>query len=305
MIDYKKIFKSRRVRMMILSTLSWVPDPLILRLQYYLQTGEKLHLRKPVKFNEFLQAYKLYYRNPLMQRCVDKNEVREYIKEKGLEEALVPKIGIYDSADEIDFDSLPEKFVIKTTDGGGSNEVIVCRDKSWEDFIKIREKVNGWMKSPKPKKHIAREWAYENSYPRRIIIENLLEDEIQKNDIDDFKFFCFNGKFKILEWHKDRSSNHSAAHYDENLKYLPDFYTYENMHADHPLPSNIEEMVSVAEKLASDFPFVRVDLYNVGGKIYFGELTFYPASGYFVYRPEKINTWLGSFFTYPFVSPSK
>lgn len=302
MIDYRKIFKSRSVRMLILSALSWVPSSLMLRLQYYLQTGERLHLKRPVKFNEFLQCYKLYYRDPLMQKCVDKHEVKDYVKEKGLEDTLIPEIGVYNKTEDIDFNGLPQKFVMKTTDGGGSNEVFVCRDKTGVDLAELQKKIKGWFKSPKPRRHIGREWAYENNYPRRIIIEQLLEDEVQQKDIDDFKFFCFNGKMKVLEWHKDRSSRHSAAHYDENLNYLPEFYTYENMHADHPLPDNIKEMVKVAETLAEDFPFVRVDLYNVGGKIYFGELTFYPASGYFVYRPEEINTWLGSFFPYPFNS---
>lgn len=300
MIDYRKITGSRKMRMMILSFLSWMPDELMLMLQYYLQTGELLHLKNPIKFNEHLNAYKLYYRNPLMQKCVDKVEVREYVKDKGLEHLLVPPIGVYDSADEIDFHKLPDKFVIKTSDGGGSNEVVVVRDKGKEDLNNLKKKIEGWMTFRRPKKHIAREWAYENNFPRKIIVEQLLENPEGDPCIDDFKFFCFNGKYKVLEWHKDRFTKHSAAHYDENLNYLPEFYTYKHMHSDHPLPENIKEMVEVAEKLSEDFPFVRVDLYNVGGKIYFGEMTFYPASGYFVYRPEEINTWLGSFFTYKF-----
>lgn len=300
MFDYRKVTGSRNLRRHILAALSWLPDKLMLRIQYYLQTGEMLHLKNPVKFNEHLQAYKIFYRNPEMHRCVDKVEAREFVKQKGLDNILVPFVGVYDSAEDVDFTKLPEKFVIKTSDGGGSNEVAVVRDKQKEDLGALREKIQGWMKFPKPKKHIGREWAYENGYPRRLIVENYLEDQAQGQDIDDFKFFCFNGKYKVLEWHKDRNTNHSAAHYDENLKYLPEFYTYKNMHSDHPLPDNIKEMVRVAETLSEGFPFVRVDLYNVNGKIYFGEMTFYPASGYFVYRPEEINTWLGSFFTYSF-----
>lgn len=261
-----------------------------------MQTGERLHLKNPIKFNEFIQLYKLHYKNPLMHKCVDKFEAREFIKERGLESFLVPLIGVYDSVEEIDFKGLPDKFVVKTTDGGGSVEVKVVHEKGKEDLEKLRKELQEWMKFPKPRKHIGREWAYENDYPRRIIIEELLENNDGNPDIDDFKFFCFGGKYKVLEWHKDRNTNHSAAHYDENLNFLPEFYTYKVMHKDHPLPDNIGEMVKIAEKLSEGFPFVRVDLYNVNGKIYFGEMTFYPASGYFVYRPEEINTWLGSFF---------
>lgn len=296
MIDYRKILGTRKFRMAFLNLLSWMPDKLMLRIQYFMQTGEKLHLKNPEKFNEYLQIYKLDYKNPTMHKCVDKYQVREFIKEKGLGDLLVPLIGIYDSVEKIDFNALPEKFVIKTTDGGGSVEVKVVRSKKEEDIDKLKKELQGWMKFPKPKKHIAREWAYENGYPRQLIIEELLENKDGNPDIDDFKFFCFGGKYRVLEWHKDRNTNHSAAHYDENLNYLPEFYTYKVMHKDHPLPDNIKEMVSVAETLSKDFPFVRVDLYNVNGKIYFGEMTFYPASGYFVYRPEEINTWLGSFF---------
>lgn len=300
MFDYRKIIGSRKLRTRILSYLSWVPDPLMLRFQYFTQTGEILHLNHPVKFNEFLQAYKLYYRDPLMHRCADKVAVREFIKEKGFEDNLVPLLGVYNKADDIDFNDLPDKFVIKTSDGGGSNEVLICKNKSRENIDRIRLKINDWLSCPKPKKHIAREWAYDNNYPRQILIEEFLHDKYQPDEIDDFKFFCFQGKFKVLQWHKDRSIAHKAAHYDENLNFLPEIYTYESMHSDNPMPENIKEMINMAEKLAEGFPFVRVDLYNVGGKIYFGEMTFYPASGYFVYRPENVNVWLGSFFKYPF-----
>lgn len=300
MFDYRKITGTRDLRKRILSSLSWVPDKLMLRIQYFLQTGEKLHLKHPKKFNEFIQCYKLNYHDPEMFRCVDKLEVRNVVKEKGLEDTLVPLYKVYDKAEDIKPEELPEKFVIKASDGGGGNEVLICREKTEEKISEILSKSKEWMHFKRPKKHIGREWAYQNDLPRKIIVEKLLENPDGSKDIDDFKFFCYDGKFRVLEWHKDRSTAHSAAHYDENLHYLPDFYTYAVMHKDHPLPDNIKEMVEIAEKLSEGFPFVRVDLYNVAGKIYFGELTFYPASGYFVFRPNDVNTWLGSFFNYPF-----
>lgn len=300
MIDYRKITGTRDLRRWILSTLSWWPDKLIVSLQYYLQTGKKLHLKKPVRFNEKLQAYKLYYHDPLMLECTDKVITREFVKNKGLEKVLVPYLKVYDKAEDIDYENLPDKFVIKTSDGGGSNEVIVCHHKDEEMINNLKKKTAEWMKFPRPKKHIAREWAYQNNYPRRIIVEPLLE-ESGKQDIDDFKFYCFNGKFRFLQWHKDRTGDHRAAHYDENGKFLPDVYIfYPTFDKAQPLPDNFDEMVKVAEKLSEDFPFVRVDLYNVNGKIYFSELTFYPASGYYTYCPEYVDEWLGSFFEYPF-----
>lgn len=296
MFDYRKILGTRKLRMKVLSGLSWLPDSVMLKVQYFMQTGERLNLKNPKKFNEYLQAYKLYYRNPEMQRCADKVEVREFVKEKGLENILIPLIGVYNKPEDIDFEKLPDKFVVKASDGGGGNEVLICREKSEKFIEESKKKIQEWMNRSRPRKHIAREWAYENDFARKILIEELLEDPSELPDVDDFKFFCYNGKYKVLEWHKDRSTNHSAAHYDENLQYLPNFYTYKVMHSDHPLPENIGEMVKVAEKLSEGFPFVRVDLYNIGGKIYFGEMTFYPASGYFVFRPDEINIWLGSFF---------
>lgn len=288
--------------MTILSAMQWFPDSWMVRVQYYLQTGKKLRLKNPVTFNEKLQAYKLYYRNPEMLRCTDKVTVRDYVKEQGLENILVPLIGIYNGWEEINTAELPEEFVVKSSDGGGGNEVIFCRKKSAETLSEIKEKVKRWISSPKPKKHIAREWAYDNHHPRKIIIETLLKQKNGAKDIDDFKFYCSYGKFRFLQWHKDRSTpQHKAAHFDENLNFLPEVTVYyPTFEKPEPFPANIREMIEVAEKLSRQFPFVRVDLYNVEGKIYFGEMTFYPASGYFQYDPPYVNEMLGSFIPYPF-----
>lgn len=299
MFDYRKFTISRNFRIYLLSLLSWMPDALMIRVQYLIQTGHFLHLKQPKTFGEIMQAYKLYYRNPEMHRCVDKGEVRSYVREKGYEDILVPLYGLYDSPEKIDFGKLPKSFIMKTTDGGGNNEVKIIRDKALTSESELKDMAQKWMQSPKPKKHIAREWAYENEIPRKILIEQLLQQP-GKIDIDDYKFFCYDGKFKVLEVHRDRSTQHTAGHYDANLNYLSHIKIYKDPLKDQELPQNIGEMIKIVEKLSEGFPFVRVDLYNVRGKIYFGEMTFYPASGYFVYRPESVNTWLGSFFKYPF-----
>lgn len=289
--------------MMILSAMQWVPDKTMVRLQFLLQTGRRLRLKNPESFNEKMQAYKLFYRDPVMLACTDKLEVRKYVKDKGLEEILVPLHQVAEGWEEIDFEKLPEKFAIKTSDGGGGHEVIVCPDKkalNKEDFLKT---LRGWMEAPKPKKHIAREWAYQNGLPRRILVEQILEDPVDPSkDIDDFKFFCFNGKYKIMQLHKDRRGNHKAGFWDENLNFIENVnILYPTFDKDVPkLPDNIKEMVEVAEKLSKGFPYVRVDLYNIGGKIYFSELTFYPASGYIPFNPYSFDLRLGTYFPYPF-----
>lgn len=279
--------------------MNWLPDSLMLQIQYFLQTGKRLRIKNAKTFGEHIQAYKLYYRNPLMHQCVDKVEVRNYVQRKGLEEILVPIIGIYQKPEEIDFEKLPDNFIIKSSDGGGNNEVKICRGKNEKEIEDLKPIIKEWIRAPRPKKHIAREWAYENNIQRRILIEQLLEQP-GKKDIDDYKFFCYNGKFQVLELHRNRSTNHQAGHFDRDLNYLDHVKIYPIPLGDKTLPGNIGEMIKIAEKLAEGFPFVRVDLYNVEGKIYFGEMTFYPASGYFVYQPEEVNDWLGSFFEYPF-----
>ena len=129
-MDYKKIFKSRRLRKKILNFLGFVPDSVMLKLQYKIKTGRKLNLKNPKRFTEKLQWYKINYRNNLLHTCVDKFEVREYVKKCGLESILNNCFGVYDTYDEIDFDTLPNRFVIKKTNGGGGLNVIICKDKS-------------------------------------------------------------------------------------------------------------------------------------------------------------------------------
>lgn len=296
-MNYRKIIRSRTLRVKILTYLSWIPDSIMLRLQYRLQTGRKLNLKNPKRFTEKLQVYKLKYRNLDMLRCTDKYEVRNYIKEKGLGEYLIPLIGVYDSVDKIDFNSLPDQFVAKSTDGGGGNQVFLCKDKGSISVSKFKETLNGWMTARKAKKSSGREWAYENDYPRRIIIEELIGSS--KNDLHDYKFFCFKGKIGIVYGISDRKVGQSAQFgiYDKNFKKL-EVDRCDERHQEKPLekPVNYEEMVRIVEKLSADFPHVRVDLYNVDGKIYFGELTFYDGSGYMKFNPDSFDRELGDLF---------
>lgn len=304
-MNYRNIIKSRDLRIKILSHLGWVPDGLMLRLQYWLQTGRKLDLKHPKRFTEKLQLYKMKYRNPDMLRCTDKYEVRKYIEEKGMGNHLIPLIGIYDKVDDIDFNALPQQFVAKTTDGGGGNQVLICKNKDKLSEKYFRERLDGWMSMPQQKKPSGREWAYENNFPRRIMIEELISENpkvrYQNNALDsdhpllDYKIFCFNGTPKFL--YISDTPNHEIVFLDMDWNILPFGRTDYNLLKDIPAkPDNLTEIIDVAKRLSKGFPHVRVDLYNVQNHIYFGELTFYTASGYIPFTPDSVDFDLGRFF---------
>lgn len=295
-MNYKKIIKSQQLRFKILEMLKWVPDSWMLPLQYKIKLGRWPNMKTPKRWTEKLQLYKMYYRNPALPRCVDKYEVRNYIEEKGLSEHLVQLYGVWGNANDIDFDNLPKSFILKTTDGGGGETVLLVRDKTKEDYDFIRKKINSWL----GRKNVdaGREWAYTGIKKSQIIAEELL---INKNNpdagIEDFKILCFNGEPKYIIVDKDRYIDHKRNFYTTNWdrKYVTtDHEQFEN---EYPKPDNLDKMLEIARRLSEDFPFVRVDLYNVDGKIYFGELTFYPWTGYVQFTPDEFDFELGDYFT--------
>jgi len=296
-MDYKKIISSERLRFAILQALSFVPDSWMLKLQYRIKMGFWPDMKHPQRYTEKLQLYKMYYRNPLLCRCVDKFEVREYVKSKGLERILNTCYGCYDRADEIDFQALPSKFVAKTTGGGGGRNVLIVREKDSKAWPAQSALLNKWTRVVAA--CYGREWAYYGIKTNRIIVEELLEDQDNADgSIDDFKFMCFNGKFKCLWIDKSRYSDHHRGFWDEHLSFLEGVYSDHDTFSVPPeLPHNIRDMVKVAEKLSEDFPYARVDLYNIKGRIVFGEITFYPWSGYVKFTPDEFDYRLGSYFT--------
>ena len=292
-MDYKKIFRSQKVRFLILKFLSFVPDSVMLRLQYRIKMGLKLNLDDPKRFTEKLQWYKIYHRDPLMGTCVDKYEVRKYIESKGLGDTLNKLYCVCSDPDEIDFAALPDRFVVKTTDGGGGENIFICRDKSSLNVEELKTKLRSW----KDKKNVnpGREWAYTLIKESRYIVEEYLENEVNPEaGISDYKFFCFNGKPHCIAYDIDRYIGHKRNFYDvewNNLHVTTDCETFDDSLM--PRPEGLEDMCKVAEILSQDFPFVRVDLYYIKGKVYFGELTFYPWSGYVKYKPEEFDYQLG------------
>lgn len=292
-MDYKKIFKTPEAREAALNIVRFIPDKLMLRIQYWIKLGRIMHLKNPERFTEKLQWYKLNYKNPIMSKCVDKYTVREYIKEKNLEEILVKLYAKYNSIDEVEWDKLPSQFVIKTTNGGGGANVAVCKDKAKLDIEPLKRSLKA--KTIKSRTG-GREWAYYGLKPGIVVEELLVNRERPEAGIDDYKFFCYSGKAKYVVVDIDRYIGHKRNFYDmewNNLHVTSDCPACDR---EIPKPENLEAMVEVAEKLSEGFPFVRVDLYNVGGKIYFGELTFYPWSAYVQFVPDSFDYKFGEDF---------
>ena len=294
-MDYKKLLKNQNTRFKILNMLSWVPDKTMVKLQYRIKTGRKLNLKNPQRFTEKLQWYKLYYRNPLMHQCVDKYEVRKYIESKGLESILNELYGLYSTPEEIDFDSLPNKFVVKTTSGSGGQNVFICEDKDKLDTEELKNKLKYWLKL-NPKKSFGREWAYEGTN-NRIIIEKYLEgNDDNLSGVNHYKLFCYNGKVEYIVLDGDRYIKHKRNFYDKNWNYIDIQSDCDKLGDTIKKPKMLNEMIKTAEQIAGEFPFVRVDLYCIKNKIYFGEMTFYPWTGYVQYDPDSFDYDLGKDF---------
>ena len=194
-MDYKKIFRTRELRYRILRMLRFIPDEPMIKIQYRIKTGRKLNLKTPKRYTEKLQWYKLYYKNPEMIRCVDKYDVREYVKEHGLEEILVDNYGVFDMAEDIRWDELPNSFVMKDTLGGGGNSVRIVADKKDTDLGKLKEIAKKWTERQVIKHTGGREWPYSAGKKHRVIFERYLTETNEQSSIVDYKFFCFNGQF--------------------------------------------------------------------------------------------------------------
>lgn len=297
-MDIKRLVHCQSLRHRLLRMFSWLPDSVMLPIQYYLILHRWPNMKHPNRFTEKIQCYKAYYRNPQMLDCVDKYKVRKYVKDKlGTDVYLNTLYQICDRAEEIDFESLPNQFVIKTTDGGGGDNVYICRDKALIDKKSLCRKINSWRNKNYPV--ISREWAYRGAKQSRIIVEEFLSSsEYPDRDIFDYKFMCFNGKVKFFWVDIDRFANHKRFFYNENMEAIKDIvWDYPASDGCFVLPKNIQDMILIAEKLSEDFPFARIDLYNISGKIVFGEITFYPASGYTQAIPDSFDYKLGSYFT--------
>ncbi len=293
--------------------LRFLSDEKLLKLIYWAKYGKKLNLENPKSFNEKIQWLKLYNRNPEYTKMVDKYEVKEYLKSLIGEEYIIPNYGVWDKFDEIDFDKLPNQFVLKCThDSGG---LIVCKDKSKLDIKKAKKIIN---RSLKANYFIfGREWAYKDVKPR-IIAEKFIETTKNKIDISDkeiieseelqsniglldYKFICCEGKVKglfmdigLIGSNGGHAKEYFRNVYDRDFNLLPVLETRENYPQKINKPINYDKMIELAEKISKNIPFLRVDLYNVNGTIMVGELTFYHGSGLSnVFKPVEWDEVLG------------
>lgn len=296
-MDYKRIFKSRSVRLTILNLLGFIPDKLMIKIQYRIKTGRKLNLKNPQRYTEKLQWYKLNCRDQLMKECVNKYLVRDYVKRQELDFLLVDCYGLFDSFKQIDFTILPSQFVVKDTLGGGGNSVYIVKDKNKLDYNDLKSKCDSWMKKyGLNRKNPGREWPYENQ-ENKIIVEEYIESE--NGELDDFKFFCFNGKVSYIYVITDRKLGDkvSLGIFDCNFNQINAYRKDENrLNKEYKKPINFDKMIKYAEILSRPFSHARIDLYNVDGKIYFGEITFFDGSGYMKYDPDDFDYILGKDF---------
>lgn len=268
--------------------LRFLPDKTYLQIYYFLRLKKFCNFKHPKTFNEKLNWLKVNDHNPLYTKLVDKCGVKEYVAELIGEEYVVPTLGIWDSFDEIDFDKLPNQFVLKCTHD--SEGLVICKDKSKLNRAEAKAKIEAALKFNFY--YIGREWPYKNVKPR-IIAEKFMVDETGW-DLKDYKIFCFNGKPVYIEVDYNRSVKHMLNAYDLNWNFL-DFCdkSPNNKDADIPKPQRLDDMLKIAEKLSEGFTFLRVDMYSIYDRIYCGELTLYPGSGFIQFNPPETDAELG------------
>lgn len=265
-----------------------LPDGIYIQLYYFAHFKKLCNLNKPRTYNEKLNWLKLHDRNPLYTTMVDKYEAKQYVTKIIGEGYTIPTLGIWNCFEDIDFDRLPNQFVLKCTHD--SEGLVIVRDKSKFDVEAARNRITEALKQNFY--YIGREWPYKNVKPR-IIAEQYMEDHID-GDLRDYKFFCFDGEPKMMFIASDRSSGKTKFdYYDLEFNHLDITQKYPN--ASRPLrkPDTFDQMIETAKRLSAGFPHVRVDFYEVDGKMYFGELTFYHFSGFMPFKPEKWDRVLG------------
>ena len=268
---------------------SLIPDKWYLKWYYKKVFGRELDLDNPKTLNEKIQWLKLHDRNPLYHQLIDKYEAKKIIASKIGEEYVIPTLGIYDRFEDIDFDKLPDQFVIKCTHDAGST--IICKDKSKFNIDEAREKLKFAQRIDYYRVE-GRQWGYKGIKPR-IIVEPYLEDE-SGYELKDYKIFCFNGKPEYVEVDFNRWIKHKLNPYDFDWNPLHFCDTSKNDYAANiPKPARLEDMRRIARILSNDIPFVRVDFYSIYDKIYVGEMTFYPGGGYIQFDPQETDLYYG------------
>jgi TupA-like ATPgrasp len=271
----------------------FLPDRMIIEREFAAVFGHKPDLSQPRSLNEKLQWLKLYDHRPLLTQITDKYAVRQYVTERVGPEVLNQLCGVWTSADAIDQDALPSQFILKATHGCGWNWI--CRDKRTFDWSAVQRQLNTWLNASFYSSH--REWAYKN-IPPRIICECLLEDE-NRHSPHDYKFFCFDGEPRLIQVDVDRFGDHRRNYYDLDWAKLPLLSGNPNYPGEISRPGNLDEMLFIVRRLTRGLPFCRADLYSIGNRIIFGELTLYSGAGLVKWEPESFDYLLGDYLRLP------
>ncbi|WP_405409972.1 ATP-grasp fold amidoligase family protein [Maribacter sp. Asnod1-A12] len=279
----------------VLKKMKFLPQELYVKIYYEYYSGNKLDYNDLKDFNEKISWYKVFYRPKILNQLVDKYNVKAYVESKVGKHILNETIGTYDKVSKIDFDALPNKYVIKGVHGFHFN--LIVNDKTKLNLLKSKYLLRKWMRKNQYYRG-GMEWAYKDVKPL-LLVEKYLE-EMGKDIINDYKFFCFNGVPKFVQIDLDRGTNNYRCFYDMNWKKL-DFCTEISTFYQEEVekPSNFDEMKEVAIKLADKLPFVRVDLYSINGKTIFGEMTFYPSDARRRFVPAEYNKIIGDYFILP------
>lgn len=295
----KRIIFNKQIRFNYLTKLGLynsMSDEQFLKKQWKIFFNTELNLKSPKTFNEKLQWLKINDRKEIYTKMVDKYEAKNYVADVIGKEYIIPTIGIYNKLSDIDLSKLPDKFVMKCThDSGG---LIICKDKKQLNFNKEKKKIAKRLK--RNFYYSGREWPYKNVKPR-IIVEKYME-ESDKKELKDYKLFCFNGIPQIVLVCSERytSKNMCETWFDMNWNLIDVVESGHRIDTTISQPKKFKEMIALSKKLSKGIPFIRVDWYEIKGKLYFGELTFYPASGFEKFEPEEWNYKMGEMLELPY-----
>ena len=300
MKKYKKLFKYLFTKPTLIMRIGWdylapvLPDEFFTKVRFKLTMGYWMDFNNPQTYNEKLQWLKLNDIHPEFTKLVDKIDAKEYIAKKVGKQYIIPTIATWNSVDEINWDTLPNQFVIKSTNDSGG--VVVCKDKSRLNIQQAKKKLKKLGK--RDYSQISKEYPYK-AVPHRFIAEEYMEDE-SGFELKDYKIFCFDGKAKFLFVATGRQSNDIRFDFfDIEYNHLPVINGHPNADSIPSKPVNFDKMIDLAEQISNGMRHVRVDLYNINGKIYFGELTFFHWSGIVPFEPIEWDVKFGEFLKLP------
>ncbi|MBR2309194.1 MAG: glycosyl transferase [Oscillospiraceae bacterium] len=294
---YKKILRNKNLRLTILRLLRFVPDRAMLKLEYRIKLHKKLDLENPRTFNEKLQWLKLYNRKPIHTTMVDKVAVKEYVSAAIGEEYVVKTLGVWDRFADINFDSLPDRFVLKCNHDSGS--VVLCRDKKTFDKAAAEKLLSRSLGHNAY--YFGREWPYKDVKPRILAEEYLQDGEYAFLPV--YKVFCFRGEPKIIQTiQNDKQPNETVDYFDTDWNQLDIRQDFPNSVCPVAKPEKLVQMLELAGKLSGDEPYLRIDFYVVNGALYFSEINFFTDAGFGQFYPESWDETLGRWLELPEVT---